>query len=111
VPDYSHFQSRSGDENRSHFGVVAVRMESHQHGSDGGWHLSIDVRLGPRHKIMLEAIKSGFNALMQSLSPLNPIKEENYFGADADREDLKSLEEYYQEVRREWSDPDPWRSN
>ncbi len=59
----------------------------------------------------MEAIKSGFNALMHSLSPVGLINEENYSGEQADRESLRSIEEYYQESNQKWIEPDPWRSN
>jgi hypothetical protein len=110
MPDYSHFQSKFESDRSSRLGVAAVRMESHRHGEDGGWHLKIDVRLGPRHEIMLEAIKSGFNALIQSLSPTPPLSEENYYGEEVDQVD-KSLEDYYQQAHRRYIADDPWRSN
>jgi hypothetical protein len=112
VPDYSHFQSGFKSERNSHMGVAAVRMESHKHGDDGGWHLKIDVRLGPHHEIMLEAIKTGFIALIQSLSPTPPLHEENYYGQEADQQSSEqSLEDYYQQAHRRYIADDPWRSN
>jgi hypothetical protein len=117
MPDYSHFQSRS--ENYSRLGIAAVKMESHQHREDGGWHLVIEVRLGPQQRAYMEAIKNGFHAMMQALSPAPPVAMEDYSGAEADREALRSIEDYYQQARRDWIDPlsrdsgapDPWRSN
>jgi hypothetical protein len=112
MPDYSHFQSKFRDERNPNLGIAAVRMESHKHGDDGGWHLKIDVRLGPHHEIMLEAIKSGFNALMKSLSPHgDAIHEENYYGEEAARQSDESLEDYYQQYHRKYIADDPWRSN
>ena len=111
MPDYSHFESRFKNERNSHMGVAAVRMESHKHGDDGGWHLKIDVRLGPQHGIMLEAIKTGFNALIQSLSPTSPLHEENYYGQEAAEQSEQSLEDYYQQAHKKYIEPDPWRSN
>ena len=84
MPDYSHFQRQ--------LGVAAVKVETHQH-VDGCYHLHIEVMLGPEQGGMLEKITSGFDRLMQSLSPVPKLEEVHLTGEAAQND--SPLEDYF----------------